>query len=189
MPRDDATITEKGIRFKGVYYSSLRAIRERRFEKARLNGKSKIKVIYDPRNMNNIYWILDGSDGYEKCFLLNKEYRYLDMCVEEIEYLKKREIMMINKGEAKEIEEKINLIENIENIVGKATKSNNILKNKDLKGIRTNRAAEKIINRKAETFILEEKVQVKNELSSYQESDDGDDLELLKAKLRRLNNE
>lgn len=188
MPRDEATITEKGIRFKGVYYSSLLAIKERRFEKARLNGKYKIQIIYDPRNMNNIYWVLEGDEGYEKCFLLNKEYRYLDMCVEEIEYLKKREIMMINKGESKEIEEKINLIENIENIVEEASLSKKNLKNKDLKGIRTNRAVEKIINRKSESFILDENAQIKSE-SNNEDKLEKDDLELIKAKLRRLNNE
>lgn len=187
MPRGDASITEKGIRFKGVYYSSLRAIRERRFERARLNGKTKIKVIYDPRNMNNIYWILDGEEGYEKCFLLNKDYRYLDMCIEEIEYLRKREIMMVNKGESEEIEEKINLIEKIENIVEKKTENKNSFNNKDIKGIRTNRAAEKIINRKSEAFILDENIEIKND--SINNLEEMDDLELLKLRLRRLNNE
>lgn len=187
MPRDEATITEKGIRFKGVYYSSLLAIRERRFEKARLHGKSKIKVLYDPRNMNNIYWILDGNMNYEKCFLLNKEYRYLDMCVEEVEYLQKREIMMVNKEQANEIEEKINLIQNIEDVVNKQDKQTN-LKNRDLKGIRVNRATEKIMNRKEEAFILGEQNNIKQVKESDEEADI-DDLELIKLKLRRLNNE
>lgn len=187
MPRDEATITEKGIRFKGVYYSSLSAIKERRFEKARLHGKSKIKVLYDPRNMNNIYWILDGNMNYEKCFLLNKEYRYLDMCVEEVEYLQKREIMMVNKEQANEIEEKINLIKNIEDVVNKQDKQIN-LRNRDLKGIRVNRATEKIMNRKEEAFILGEQNNIKQVKESDEEADI-DDLELIKSKLRRLNNE
>lgn len=184
MPRGEATITEKGIRFKGIYYSSLLAIKERIFEKARLKGKYKIKIIYDPRNMNNIYWILDEHMKYEKCFLLNREYRYLDMCIEEIEYLQKREIMMINKGESNEIEEKINLISNIEQVANKQD-INLSLENKDLKGIRANRTTEKIMNRRAEAFILEEQnnVSINNEVSEL------DDFELIKSKLRRLNNE
>lgn len=186
MPREEATITEMGIRFKGVYYSSLLAIKERRFEKARLNGKYKIQIIYDPRNMNNIYWVLDGGEGYEKCFLLSKEYRYLDMCVEEIEYLKKREIMMLNKYESKEIEEKINLIKNIEEIVEKSEVTN--FKSKDLKGIRTNRAVEKIVNRKSEAFVLSEDAFIKEEIEERKDLE-GNDLELIKSKLRRLNNE
>lgn len=187
MPRDEATITEKGIRFKGIYYSSLLAIKERIFEKARLNGKYKIKILYDPRNMNNIYWILDEHMKYEKCFLLNREYRYLDMCIEEIQYLQKREIMMVNKCESDEIEEKINLINSIEEIANKQYIHSN-LNNKDLKGIRANRATEKIMNRKAEAFTLEEQsnVVVNNE---KKEGVALDDLELIKSKLRRLNNE
>lgn len=187
MPRGEATITEKGIRFKGIYYSSLLAIKERLFEKARLNGKFKIKILYDPRNMNNIYWILDEHMKYEKCFLLSREYRYLDMCIEEIEYLKKREMMMINKGEADEIEEKINLINNIEEVVNSKDMHKNF-KNKDIKGIRTNRASEKIINRKTEVFVLEEQNNVREVSESNQDEELGD-LELIKSKLRRLNNE
>lgn len=191
MPRDEATITEKGIRFKCVYYSSVKAIKERLFEKARMNGKNKIKVIYDPRNLNNLYWMLDGVGKYEKCFLLNREYRYLDMTVDEVQYLKKKEIEKINELERDELEHKINFIQNIEEIVEEAeNKTNYKLKNKDLKGIRTNRAAEKILNRNEEAFILEDRSNFK-EIKRIEddESFETNDLELLKRKLRSMNND
>ncbi|MDS0527608.1 Mu transposase C-terminal domain-containing protein [Clostridium sp. SHJSY1] len=191
MPRDYGTITEKGIRFKGVYYSSLKAIKERLFEKARLNGKYKIKVIYDPRNLNNIYWVLDDVGKYEKCFLLNREYRYLNMTVDEVQYLKMKEMEKVNELEREELEHKINFIQNIEEIVEVAeNETSNRLENKDLKGIRTNRAAEKILNKKEEAFILENgsKSQKHNE-NKDTESVEISDLDLLKRKLRSMNSD
>ena len=58
LPRANATVTERGIRFKGIYYSCIKAIEERWFEKARLKGKYIIEVSYNPNNLNNIYIVI-----------------------------------------------------------------------------------------------------------------------------------
>ncbi|MEG0774394.1 Mu transposase C-terminal domain-containing protein [Clostridium sp.] len=156
MPRDQATITESGIRFKGIYYSSVTAISDKLFETARSKGNFKIDIAYEPRNLNNIYWIDKSGTKYEKCFLLNKEYRYLDKTLEEIEYLKQKEMLKVKNIEIDEVEKRINLINQIEEIVMEANEESKHIKlvNSSIKGIRANRQAEKLINRKKEAFVL-----------------------------------
>lgn len=156
MPKDQATITKNGIRFKGIFYSSIIAIKDNLFETARSKGNFKIDIAYDPRSLNNIYWIDKSGTKYEKCFLLKKEYIYLDKNIEEIEYLKQKELLMIKNIEKDEVEKRINLINDIEEIVKKATdESQGIeLNNANIKGIRTNRQVEKILNRKEDAFVL-----------------------------------
>lgn len=50
-----AKVAEKGILFKGMYYSSLEVIRNRWFEKAWLGAPWKILILYNPRVMEEIY--------------------------------------------------------------------------------------------------------------------------------------
>ncbi|HEY8890313.1 MAG TPA: Mu transposase C-terminal domain-containing protein [Clostridium sp.] len=185
MPRDKAIVTKNGIRFKGIFYSSLTAIKDRIFETARSKGNFPIDIVYDPRSLNNIYWINKDSTKYEKCFLLNKEYRYLDKAIEEVEYLRQKELLMLKDVDKVEVEKKINLINDIEAIVKEATmQSSGIeLKPSDMKGIRENRQAEKFINRKKETFILGNKEEKRGVVINYKVEDESeDDLMMLKVR-------
>ncbi len=185
MPKCTATVTKNGIRFKGIFYSSLTAIKNMIFETARSKGNFKIDIVYDPRNLNNIYWINKNGTSYEKCFLLNKEYRYLDKTIEEIEYLREKELLMMKDVEREEVEKKINLMNDIESIVKEATmQSSGIeLKQSDMKGIRENRYAEKFINRKKEAFILGDKIEKNGVVINYKTEDESkDDLMMLKER-------
>ncbi|WP_346344141.1 Mu transposase C-terminal domain-containing protein, partial [Magnetospirillum sulfuroxidans] len=72
MPSDDATVTAKGIRFWGCFYSCAKALEEHWFERARQKGNWKVRVSYDPRLMDDIY-VQDG--------LARKEWRaFLCLC-------------------------------------------------------------------------------------------------------------
>jgi hypothetical protein len=61
LPSDDATVTRHGIRFFGCYYSCPLAIEEHWFDKARQRGSWRVKISYDPRDMDHIY--LHGQPG------------------------------------------------------------------------------------------------------------------------------
>lgn len=187
MPRDKAKITENGIRFKGIFYSSVTAIRDRVFETARSKGRLTIDVAYDPRNLNNIYWIDKTGTKYEKCFLLKKDYRYLDKTIEEIEYLRQKELLMVKNIERDEVEKRINLMDEIEKVVKEATEEAKGVKlnSSNIKGIRANRQAEKIISRKEEAFVIgEDELTNSGKIVKYPilDFEEDDDMLLLKKK-------
>ena len=195
MPRDNATVTENGIRFKGIFYSSVTAIKNRIFEIARSKGKFKINIAYDPRNLNDIYWIDKTGTKYEKCFLLKKDYRYLDKTIEEIEYLRQKELLMVKNIERDEVEKRINLMDEIEKVVKEATEEAKGVKlnSSNVKGIRVNREAEKIINRNEEAFIIgeDEKINL-GKIIEYPilDFEEDDDMSLLRKKQKgEKNNE
>lgn len=121
MPISQAYVTAQGIKFKGMYYTSEQALRERLFEEARINGGWKIDVSYDPRNMNYIY-IKESGKRFEKCHLLYHQERYKDKTIEEIEYLQQYEKLLEKQKEDEILQSKVDLISEIEAIVQEAEK-------------------------------------------------------------------
>lgn len=85
LPRDVASVTDRGIRFQGRFYESAMSRRENWLGKARSTGKrSKVEVGFDKRDVNRIYMAdssaefgfdvgeltsrsreVDGSSGWE----------------------------------------------------------------------------------------------------------------------------
>lgn len=160
MPSDFATVTPKGIQFKGVIYASRDALKEKWFEKARRNGTWRIEVSYDPRNMNFLYIKKNSGTDFEKCFLLDHQSKFRDKTYDDIRYLIEYEKLNMKNESSNELQAKVDLISDIESIVKEAEKTfeneEDISKSKvsKLKGIRDNREAEKMINREAESFEL-----------------------------------
>lgn len=159
LPRDKARVTGRGISFKGILYSNEKALKDRRFEKARNNGSWSVQISYDPRIIDYIYIIDEDGKNFEKCFLLNHEDRYIGKTLEEIEYLMEYEKIKKKENEKDELQSKIDLIADIESIVNSAKREenvddNNISKTKRLKGINENRSREKMINRESEFLEL-----------------------------------
>ena len=70
LPADDATVTAKGIRFYGNYYSCTKAIEEHWSEKARQTRSWKVPISYEPRLMDRI-WLRDpkGRKDFISCDL------------------------------------------------------------------------------------------------------------------------
>lgn len=188
MPLADAVFTNKGLKFKGMYYSSKRLIEEGLFEKARNNGRWKVKVCYDPRNLNNIYIKSKNGREFDKCFLLKGQERYKDRTLEDINYLMEMEKLDKEVLKEQEIKAKLNLMSDIENIVKYAKSSCEYIgdtNNKRLKGIDDNRRLEKRVNREKEYFELDMNIE------EVRTRDDGfkdkvlDELELLKKIQKR----
>ena len=163
----EATVTEKGIRLRGMYYGSKTAFKERYFEQARIGGYWKVEVAFDSRNMNIIYLIMDKGRRYETCSLLDHQSRYVDKTLEEIDYLLMQEKMNNMEANKALLQPKINLYTEIEAIVEEATQMTNRTQNTSesntskLKGIRGYRENEKLMNREKEAFILDEEKESK----------------------------
>lgn len=168
MPCDTAAVTAKGVKYKDMYYASKSMLKEQVFVRARSNGTWKVKITYDPRNMDYIYVHGDASNKYEKCCLIDDNSRYRNKVMEEIDYLLVVEKLNKIRMKDSEAQAKTQLITEIENIINKAEDDFN--KEIDtgesdrqrVKNIRENRKIEKRANRVKESFELDEQEQDKS---------------------------
>lgn len=160
MPKESGSVTEKGIRFRNLYYTSPKAREELWFEKARKSGRYKVQISYDPRDMSSIYvWDKDGS-GVHKCSLLDWEVRFSGKSLDEVCYEQAKQDLQKKGNERAEMEAAINLNRAIDAIVADAEKmapsSSNKTKTERIAGIRENRRKEKDELRAVEAFTGDE---------------------------------
>lgn len=187
LPKGKATVSRAGIKFKGLFYGSQKALDEQWF----ISGKIKsIEVVYDPRNMNNLYIPNEDKNTFETCYLLDPSKQYKDCILEEIEF-NLQLIAELKAIEKQDQTQKIIDIDNeIDNIVKKAKKAKKAKlntttllqsKNKKLKNIKNNRDVEKEINRQSQAFKLGEESGTSNkgaeviELSKVKENEKEDE--------------
>ena len=160
MPVDRATVTERGVRFKGLYYSCKEAFQNLWFEKARAKGAYKVKVFYDSRDMGAILVEDPKSAEMTVCELVDWETKYKGKQLGEIWYEQEKEKLRKKTLKTKEVEAKINLGKQIETIVGSAEKmtdgSRGESKAERTRGIRSNRRNERDEIRRQEAFVKKE---------------------------------
>lgn len=171
MPTGHATVTARGIRFRNIYYTSQRAVEEAWFEEARSKKSYRIKISYDPRDMSNIYIYDTQTDAYDICTLLDWETRYSEKCLDEIIYEQEKEKLNRNARKAQETEAKMNLNNEIEQIIAEAEEmadTSRRTKAEQVRGIQVNRKEEKSRRKKEEAFVLGVS---ENEESAYRETE------------------
>ncbi|WDM21266.1 Mu transposase C-terminal domain-containing protein [Paenibacillus polymyxa] len=156
LPVSECLVTYQGLKFKGLFYSSHTALKERWMEKAR-TGTWKLSVSYDPRNLGTIYLRGVGENGFEPCYLLSQYNQYNGRTQEEIEYLQEFERMQKAQQAKKELQPQIDLITHIEAIVleaEKQTKEKHVpgTKAERLRGIQDHRNLEKQLMRNEESM-------------------------------------
>lgn len=161
MPTGVATVSVKGIYFKGLCYLSERAAAGCWFETARARGSFKVDVSYDPRNMGRIYMRLPGESSYDVCYLAEWEDKYHDRRLEEIIYLMESEKQLRRGHDRSELTARLDLNAEIEGVAKEAEQMAKqtvvpASKAKRTKNIRSNRADEKEQNRRTEAFVLGE---------------------------------
>jgi hypothetical protein len=162
MPAEIASVTGKGIYFKGIHYTCDSAIQEHWFEKARSKKSWRLDVRYDPRDMSHIYVKNAHGDGFELCHLLDWGGKYAGKYLDEIIFEQEKEKLERKILRSKELEAKINLKREIDEVIAEAesakkqagTKSKS--KAGQLSGIRDNRRLEKEAIRKQESFTKDE---------------------------------
>jgi hypothetical protein len=70
LPQDEASVTQDGILFSNLYYSSDYALKEQWPELAGEKGRWKIPIVHDPRTRNRIYLRLEHGRRLEVCHLV-----------------------------------------------------------------------------------------------------------------------
>lgn len=201
LPRGKASVSRAGIKFKGLYYGSQKALEEQWFIKSKVRST---EIVYDPRNMNNIYILYENGKTFETCYLLEPSRQYKDCILEEIIFNEELAAELKEQEKDKQNQLNIDIDNEIEKIVRGAKKEKSkeldygISKSKKLKGIKNNRAVEKEVNRVSEAFDLgEEKKGNKEEatiigLPIYKEESKTDELTSkarLMEKLRKKRDE
>lgn len=168
MPVNSATVTEKGIKFKKMYYSCSKAIEENWFVRARNKSSWTVNFAYDPRNMNYIYIKSDDSKEFLKCSMLDTR-KYADRTFDEIEYLFQHEKLKLDRNAGPILQSKIDLLSEIENITKAAIKmtdeqfDHSLSNNERTKNIRENRKTEKNEERKSQAFELDKRPTVETD--------------------------
>lgn len=157
LPKGKASISRAGIRFKGLYYSSDKAVKEQWFVNLKVRS---IEVVYDPRNMSKIYIPHNNGLDYDECNLIEASLQYKDCLLEEIIFNEELDSELKDKALRDQNQNNIDLEKEIDKIVKQAKKEKskdinyNKSSNQKLKGIKNNRAVEKEINRQDEGFNL-----------------------------------
>ena len=70
-----ASVTEKGIVYNGLYYTCEKAVQEMWYDKARINGRWKVSITADPSCVDHIYLILPENETV-RCSLLERSDLY-----------------------------------------------------------------------------------------------------------------
>jgi len=196
LPTEKATITAKGIRFKGLFYGCDRAKSENWFEKARSAKTWAITVAYDSRDMANIYiWNADLKQ-YETCYLLDWNSKNAGKTLTEIVDEQRKERLAGQRLRIAETEAKVNLNADIEEIISEVE---NMRKSAPVKSkservsqIRENRAAEReaIRNGDKSPFQASSATLTMSQDNTGTEDEMSPALRMIKAKLEeRLKND
>ena len=148
MPTSKATITERGVKFKSMYYVNEKVVRERWREKARSGMLSKeekyITVSYDPRQTDFIYLSSSEDNSFEKLELFDPDERYANKTMFDIDYLIEYEKLQRKKRETNQLQKEVNLMSKIESITARAMEEtakyqddslSNLQKNLQYKGV------------------------------------------------------
>jgi len=157
-PKSRATVTPKGIHFGDLYYTCPKAVKERWFSKARIQGNWKMDVYYDPQIVASIYIRIDRQN-YEVCSLIEQYEMYRNAKAEELIILKENRRQQEAEFEETHMNGAIQLAQQIESIVKQAKEEakNQFLINeipKDIKNIRENRQKEKEIMKKEQNVNI-----------------------------------
>jgi hypothetical protein len=198
MPTAKATVTGKGIRFKGVFYSSDMAIRESWFEKARSGKSWQVSISYDPRDMTNVYIWNQDDKSYDVCSLLDWNGKNAGKCLDEIVYEQRKEKLLSQQLKVSEIEAKVNLNAEIDLIVSQAQNMGKGLPSKSkrerVSQIKENRRQERESMRMTESSVIMDTKESAEDLEAHcqaaAEEEISPTLRMIKRKLEeRMKNE
>ncbi|ASS91885.1 Mu transposase C-terminal domain-containing protein [Aeribacillus pallidus] len=158
LPREKATISRAGIKFKNLLYGSRQAIEEQWYIK--LKNRS-IEIVYDPRNVEKIYIPHDYGIDFETCTLLEPSQQYKSDFLEEIIFQQQLRNELEEIERSNQVQLTINTDTMLEDIINKAKKKKKQSqhqprsKREKLASIRDNKAIEKELHRQLEQFDLE----------------------------------
>ncbi|MGN7943059.1 DDE-type integrase/transposase/recombinase [Virgibacillus sp. 6R] len=166
MPSYEATVTPQGLKFRGAFYTSSKAIREEWFSRARVRGNWKIKIRVDERNCNYIYYWDELTDDLDHFQLVpfDRE-RFANLSFDEVATTIAFENYRNRNAKKAQLEDEINKNARVREITTQAIKETEqsitgISNKKRTEGIRDNRSMEKEEIRKLESFTFGEDVPI-----------------------------
>jgi transposase InsO family protein len=180
LPTDTALVTPKGISYRKLLFVGEYALRNSLFQKARIDGNYRVKICYNPMDLSEVF-LFDENGGLHKFTLLEHLHMYANKGIDEIEQLKKCEQEMDRKNKEKELQEKMKLYTEIEQIVKEARekteaeKDYSKSKSQRLKGIKENQKNERLLHReKAKKeremeAILDESLEEEDEFAMFRD--------------------
>jgi hypothetical protein len=151
MPQTEASVTERGIKANGMYYSCDLALKEQWFTKARRDKRWKIMASYDPRDIDQIY-LIRGKDPLITCYRLadsdDENERFNGCCLEDVQEYIDLDAQNAKKHISVEMQGLARLNAKKDEIVSNAKRKTKIAKSDDstsntqkIKDIRKNRKA------------------------------------------------
>jgi len=161
LPGGQASVTPRGIQFRGVLYTTERAMREQWYVRARTNGTFHVPIAYDPRLMDMIYLRLEAGRQIEPCSLAERNRRFQGYTWWEFEEWKQLRAEKAVARESRDRQGDAEFHAEIKNVVERAQAEaqktfTNQSKQARVRDIRANRQAEKESSRSAEAWRLGE---------------------------------
>lgn len=157
LPSDEVRVTEQGILFYGCFYSCRKALEEHWFDRARQNGRTKIRASYDPRCMDTIY-LHDARESFIPCTLTERSADFRNMSLWEIDQVRLLDRQMTADHAATEMVGRLNLTRDIKVKIAEAEAqkaaqpATPLSKKARTAKIRDNRAEEKDALRERDAF-------------------------------------
>jgi len=153
LPYETGTVSQVGIRFRGLFYTCREALAAGWFDRIPQNRPSNVDIAFDPRRTNTVYLRPDSKfENYWVCELSDRSRRFKDMSFLEAAGIQKE--MKRTKAKAKQAENyhKPDALADLQEMVAnakkrKATTKRSVTDSSRLKGIRQNRATEKELER------------------------------------------
>lgn len=145
----EVTVTAKGVRFNKLYYVSKYTLEAGWYQRARIEGSFKVRVSYEPNDLSVIYYIKEDGITYDTLTLVTYMEHYKNMSEEEINKVLQYGDKLNKEASDKEILQKINLFNQIEEITNRAkkeqarVKDRSINKTERLRNIRENLEGER----------------------------------------------
>ena len=117
LPADKATVTNRGIRFKGRMYTCDTYVREQWGSKAAIKRTWKIPIKYDPRFMEEIIYCKENGQ-YELCRLVDRSRK--EWFEEDLLYQREFEKYQQAEGREKNLQHDIDFNRDIQKIIDRA---------------------------------------------------------------------
>lgn len=185
LPTAIASVTSRGVKFKKMLYASDYSLKNNWYQDARIEGARKIKIWFDPRDLWHIH-VINEDGEFHKLTLLEHLTKFKGKGIEEINEIIKFEDALDSKSREKELQAKMELFNDIENIVemGReetlAEKDDSLSKRQRLIGIRDNQRMERELQREI-VRKENENIKVDEGIETEISTDDHDNLELFRA--------
>ncbi|KOA19831.1 transposon Tn7 transposition protein TnsB [Clostridium homopropionicum DSM 5847] len=194
MKHDTASITERGIKYRKMLYTTEVIEKKGLFELARINGHKTIPIVFDDRDMTFIYFYDKLSNRYIRCELKNEYKMYTNLTLDEVKDFQINSIVEKKRMQDYINQNEVDMYSEIEKIMKSSAKNLQSVKvsKKDMK---YNKRLEIVFNNeinKMDKFSYTNHI-LQNEFTNYSEDDNKNTIRELEAlskiKMRRKNNE